>query len=208
MVNLLNLFCPVSKTTEINQEERALLDCKLCRDKIKKYIKSLEKNASLKRERAKEALKNKNKDRAKLSLRQSKMYQEQIKTAEGQLEMIETQISQIESAQSQRDALTVLKQGNEVLKNLQKEVNAEKFQEIADDMDEMKEQQNEITEFFKNRGIEENDEELDDELDKLLESVQKEQGGKIDLPSANVESLDNEENENDKEKNKKVVIET
>ena len=46
------------------------------------------------------------------------------------------------------------------------------------------------------------------QLDKLLESVQKEQGGKIDLPSANVESLDNEENENDKEKNKKVVIET
>ena len=203
-----NFLCPVSKTVEINQEERALLDCKICRDKIKKYIKSLEKNASLKRERAKEALKNKNKDRAKLSLRQSKMYQEQIKTAEGQLEMIETQISQIESAQSQRDAMSVLKQGNEVLKNLQKEVNAEKFQEISDDMDELKQQQDELTEFFKNRGIEENDEELDEELDKLLDSVQKEQGGTVDLPSANKEQLDNEESEKMKEKNKKVAIET
>ena len=198
-------LCPVSKTTEINQEERALLDCKICRDKIKKYIKSLEKNSSLKKEKAKEALKNGNKDRAKLYLRQSKMYQEQVKTADGQLEMIETQISQIENAQSQRDALSVLKQGNEVLQNLQKEVNVEKFQKVADDMNELKEQQDELTEFFKNRGIEENDEELDDELDKLIDNVNKEQG-QVNLPSANKESLDNEKEEI-KEEQKKVVIE-
>ena len=200
-----NWFCPSSRTVEMNQEERALLDCKLCRDKIKKYIKSLEKNEKLKRERAKEALKNKNKDRAKLNLRQAKMYSEQIKAADGQLEMIENQISQIETAQSQRDALTVLKQGNEVLNKLQSEVNAEKFQEIADDMDELKEQQNEISEFFKSRGIEENEEELDEELDKLLDSVQKEQA-KIDLPSANKESLDNEDNK-EKVKEEKVALE-
>ena len=201
-----SIFCPRSKTMEINKEERALLDCKICRDKIKKYIKSLEKNAALKREKAKEALKNKNKDRAKLNLRQSKMYAEQVKTAEGQLEMIETQIIQIETAQSQKEAIQVLKQGNEALKKLQSEVNAEKFQEIADDMEELKEQQNELTEFFKSRGIEENDEELDDELDKLLDTVQKEQA-KVDLPSANKESLD-EENNKEKIKNKKVAVES
>ena len=153
----------------------------------------------MKREKAKESLKNKNKERAKLNLRLSKMYSEQIKTAEGQLEMIETQITQIENAQSQKDVFSVLKQGNEALKKLQSEVNVEKFQEIADDMDELKEQQNELAEFFKNRGIEEDDEELDNELDKLLDNVQKEQG-KVDLPSVNKESLE-EENE----KNKKVM---
>ena len=200
-----NWLCPESRQIEINEEEKALLDCKICRDKIKKYIKSLEKNAALKKEKAKEALQNKNKDRARLNLRQAKMYQEQIKTADGQLEMIETQISQIETAQSQRSAMSVLKEGNEVLKKLQSEVNAEKFQEIADDMEELKEQQNELSEFFKSRGIEENDEELDNELDKLLDSVQKEQA-KIDLPSANKESLDEEENK-EEVKNKKVTIE-
>ena len=206
-----NWLCPVSKTAEINQEEKAILECKICRDKIKKYIKSLEKNATLKREKAKEALKNKNKDRARLNLRQAKMYQEQIKTADGQLEMIENQISQIETSQSQRDALSVLKQGNEVLKKLQSEVNVEKFQEIADDMDEMKEQQNEITEFFKSRGIEEDDQELDNELDKLLYSVQKEQGKVVDLPNANKESLEEEENKKEEKEeieNKKFVIES
>ena len=72
-------------------------------------------------------------------------------------------------------------------------------------MEELKEQQNELTEFFKSRGIEENDEELDDELDKLLDTVQKEQA-KVDLPSANKESLD-EENNKEKIKNKKVAVE-
>ena len=199
------LLCPTSRTTKINQEERALLDCKICRDNIKKYIKSLEKNSSLKKQKAKEALKNKNRDRAKLYMRQSKMYQEQIKSSEGKLEMIETQISQIETAQNQLDVFNVLKQGNNILKKLQEEVNVEKIQEIADDLNELKEQNDEITQFFKEKGIEENDEEIDNELDKLIDSVQKEEG-KIDLPLANKEKFEENNNiENNEEKEKKNI---
>ena len=199
------LLCPTSRTTKINQEERALLDCKTCRDNIKKYIKSLEKNSSLKKQKAKEALKNKNRDRAKLYMRQSKMYQEQIKASEGKLEMIETQISQIETAQNQLDVFNVLKQGNNILKKLQEEVNVEKIQEIADDLNELKEQNDEITQFFKEKGIEENDEEIDNELDKLIDSVQKEEG-KIDLPVANKEKIEENDNiEINEEKEKKNI---
>ena len=199
------LLCPTSRTTKINQEERALLDCKICRDNIKKYIKSLEKNSSLKKQKAKEALKNKNRDRAKLYMRQSKMYQEQIKASEGKLEMIETQISQIETAQNQLDVFNVLKQGNNILKKLQEEVNVEKIQEIADDLNELKEQNDEITQFFKEKGIEENDEEIDNELDKLIDSVQKEEG-KIDLPIANKEKIEENDNiEINEEKEKKNI---
>ena len=199
------LLCPTSRTTKINQEERALLDCKICRDNIKKYIKSLEKNSSLKKQKAKEALKNKNRDRAKLYMRQSKMYQEQIKSSEGKLEMIETQISQIETAQNQLDVFNVLKQGNNILKKLQEEVNVEKIQEIADDLNELKEQNDEITQFFKEKGIEENDEEIDNELDKLIDNVQKEEG-KIDLPLANKEKIEENDNiEINEEKEKKNI---
>ena len=199
------LLCPTSRTTKINQEERALLDCKICRDNIKKYIKSLEKNSSLKKQKAKEALKNKNRDRAKLYMRQSKMYQEQIKASEGKLEMIETQISQIETAQNQLDVFNVLKQGNNILKKLQEEVNVEKIQEIADDLNELKEQNDEITQFFKEKGIEENDEEIDNELDKLIDSVQKEEG-KIDLPLAGKEKIEeNDGVEINEEKEKKNI---
>ena len=202
-----NFLCPQSKTAEMNQEEKAILDCKICRDKIKKYIKTLEKNVNLKKEKAKEALQKKNRDRAKLYMRQSKMYSEQIKSAEGQLEMIEGQINQIESATNQRDVFNVLKQGNAALAQLQKEINVEKLQEVAEELEDLKEKNNEITEFFKEKGIEENEEELDDELNKLIDTVQKEDA-KVDLPQANKEVLeeDNKE-ENEQEKNKKVVVE-
>ena len=54
-------LCEKSQTPLINQEEKILLECKMTRDNIKSYIKRLERNANLKREKAKEALKLKNK---------------------------------------------------------------------------------------------------------------------------------------------------
>ena len=200
------LFSKKKKTKEVklDNEESAILECKMCRDKIKKYIKNLEKNAAQKKEKAKAALKAKDKDRAKMNLRMEKMYREQIKTADGQLEMIENQIAQIETAQSQKDAMTVLKQGNEVLKKLQSEVNVEKFQEIADDLEELKDQQNELTEFFKARGIEE-EEDVNAELDKLIESVQNEAA--VDLPNANKEVLEEEKKVEKEKEDDRVLVE-
>ena len=194
-----------AKPVTINANEQAILKLKVVRDDIKRYIKKLENNAKTKREKAKEALQSKNKDRAKLNLRMEKMFQEQVKTAYGQLEMIETQINQIEAAQSQKDVMTVLQEGNAALKKLQEEVNVDKLQEISDDMEELKAKNDEITEFFKERGIDE-EESVNDELDKLIASVQSEAGA--ELPSANKEKLEEEEEkEKEVKENKKVAIE-
>ena len=108
------LFGKKKSSATLNNDEKAMLDCKLARDKIKQYIKRLEKNAALKKEKSKEALKAKNKDRARMLLKQSKMYSEQIKSADGQLNMIEDQISALETAFIQRDCLKTLEQGNAV----------------------------------------------------------------------------------------------
>ena len=190
------------KTIELKAEDQAILKCKMCRDNIKRYIKRLENDANLKKQKAKEALQAKNKDRARLNLRMEKMYREQIKTADGQLEMIETQINQIESAQSQKDVMTVLQEGNAVLKKLQEKVNVDKYKDISDDMEEIKAKNDEITEFFKDRGIDE--EVVNDELDKLIASVQQEAGA--DLPRANEEKLEGEK-QKEEEKVKKVAVE-
>ena len=189
----------------LKTDEQAILKCKLCRDDIKKYIKKLEKDSEVKKQKAKEALQSKNRERARMNLRMEKMYKEQIKTAYGQLQMIETQITQIESAQSQKDVMTVLQEGNAILKKLQEEVNVDKFREISDDMEEIKEKNDEISEFFKERKIDE-EESVNEELDKLIASVQSEAG--IDLPAANKENLE-EEKEKEKEikQEKKVIVE-
>ena len=193
-------LCKKSHSPLINQEEKALLDCKMTRDKIKTYIKRLERNANLKKEKAKDALRAKNKDRAKYNLKLSKMYQEQIKTADAQLTMLEEQIANIEQATTQRDAMKVLEKGNEVLKNLQSECNIEKWEKISDDMQDIKDQQDEINQFFRDRNIENVDDDVEEEMNKLMESENNDIEN--ELPSANKNEIyiEEEKNENKKEK--------
>ena len=164
-----NLLNKNQKEEKITAEESTILQCKISRDNIKNYIKRLEKNSNIKREKAKEALKEKKKDRAKYNLKLSKMYKEQIKTAESQLTLLEEQINNIESAISQKEALKILEKGNEVLKNLQKECNIEKWEKISDDND-LKEQQNEINQFFKDRNLDDIDDDIENEMNKLMEN--------------------------------------
>ena len=165
-----NLLNNNQKKEKITAEESTILQCKISRDNIKNYIKRLEKNSNIKREKAKEALKEKKKDRAKYNLKLSKMYKEQIKTAESQLTLLEEQINNIESAISQKEALKILEKGNEVLKNLEKEFNIEKWEKISDDMNDLKEQQNEINQFFKDRNLDDIDDDIENEMNKLMES--------------------------------------
>ena len=193
------------KPVKLESDEQAILKCKMTRDNIKKYIKNLERNANLKKENAKKALQDKNRDKARLHLRMEKMFREQIKVAEGQLNMIEEQISQIETAVSQKDVMTVLQEGNAALKKLQEEVNIEKMQEIKEDLEELKDKNDEISQFFKDRGIDE-EESVNDELNKLIASVQQE--AEAELPTANKEKLEEEkQKEKNEEKDKKIVIE-
>ena len=198
-------LCEKSHSPLINTEEKAILDCKLTRDKIKTYIKRLERNANLKKEKAKDALRAKNKDRAKYNLKLSKMYQEQIKTADAQLTMLEEQIANIEQATTQRDAMKVLEKGNEVLKNLQSECNIEKWEKISEDMQDIKDQQDEINQFFRDRNIENVDDDVEEEMNKLMESENNDIEN--ELPSANKNEIyiEEEKNENKKEKITEMV---
>ena len=169
------------KTVTLNDTENAILQCKTCRDKIKQYIKRLENRQNICQEKAKELVRSKERDRAKIYLRQKKLHQEQIKTSEGQLEMIENQIKEIESANNLQECMACLKQGNEVLKKLQNTI--KEWEKVKDDMSELKEKDQEISNYFKEYGINEAeyDEQVNDELDKLINDIQGD--AKIDLPN-------------------------
>ena len=173
---------------QLSQTEKAILDCKSCRDKIKRYIKSLEQKSENSMTKVRELLQKKQRDRAKFYLKQSKLFSEQTKVADGQLEMINQQISNIESTANMNECAAVLNQGNTVLKQLQKEVSIEHWENIRDDLDELKERDDEIKEFFKEKGIEQEelDEQCDDEINKLLEEIH---GNDIDLPQVPKEKI-------------------
>ena len=196
------------KPITLNETENTILQCKQCRDKIKQYIKRLSQKENKSREKAKDLLRSKQRDRAKVYLRMAKLHGEQIKTSEGQLEMIENQITQIESTQNLQECLQTLKKGNEVLKNMQNTIKLEEWEKVKDDMDELKEKDKEISNYLKEYGIDEAeyDDEVNKELDKLLNEVQG--GNKIDLPSVPKEEIkedDKKEKVNKISAKKKVV---
>ena len=187
---------------QLSPTERVILDCKSCRDKIKRYIKNLEQKEQRSKLKVKELLRLKQRDRAKLYLKQSKLFSEQTKIADGQLDMINQQIANIESTSNMNECAEVLNRGNAVLKQLQNEVNIEHWENIKDDLEELKERDREIGDFFKEKGIDEEELETqcDDEINKLLAEMQ---GNDIELPNVPKEQIPQDTNENDiKNKNK------
>ena len=189
---------------QLSQTEKAILDCKSCRDKIKRYIKSLEQKSENSMTKVRELLQKKQRDRAKFYLKQGKLFSEQTKIADGQLETINQQISNIESTTNMAECAAVLSNGNKVLKQLQNEVNIEHWENIRDDLDELKERDDEIKEFFKEKGIEQEelDEQCDDEINKLLEEIH---GNDIDLPQVPKEKIPEDTVEVNANKNKTKI---
>jgi len=162
------------KVSELTDEEKAIFGCKKCKDNIKAYIKKLEYSANKQRTLAKEHLKSKNRDRAKMCLNQSKFLLKQVESSSGQLAMIEEQIFIIETTRSQKETLEVLDQGNKILKEMQKEVNIEKWEKISDDMNDIKSSQDELGEFLKKHNVNMVDYEKD--LNKDLEIIMGQMG--------------------------------
>ena len=201
----------LKKSVKLNQTEKAILECKTCRDKIKRYIRNLEQKENNSRTKVKELLQKKQRNRAKLYLKQAKLFSEQTKVADGQLQMINQQIADIESTSNMNQCAAVLNQGNAVLKQLQNEVNIEHWEDIRDDLDELKERDREVADFFKERGVEEEEleEQCDEEINRLLMEIH---GDDINLPQVPQDSIAPEDNiktsnikTNVKVKKKKIV---
>lgn len=145
---------------------------------MKSYIKQLNEKEKIQREKAKDYLKDNERERAKLCLNKRKMYRSHADGANGQLNMLEEQLAMIESTKNQADIAKTLEQGNKILKQLQDEVNIERMEAIKDDMDELKDKHNELTDFFKNHGIDIIEE--DEDLDKEIELLQLQDSKKLD----------------------------
>ena len=192
---------------KLSQEDKAILDFKLSRYKIKNYIKRLEVNEKTQKEKAKDYLRNKQKDKAKYSLSQSKMYKIQAENSQNQLSAIEDQINRLDSMKTQKEVFMVLENTNKVLLELQKEVNVEKLEKISDDLSDIKANSDEITNFFKNHNVDivQNEEEINKEIENLM----KMEAGQIDseMPDAGskkVEGSEKKENLHLDKENEKV----
>lgn len=171
-----------SSGQHLDDTQQTILECKIVRDKIKQTIRASEKKANNLKLQAADYVRQGDKDRARIYLRRKNMQLQRIKASEGALDMINDQITMIESARTMKDALNVLQKGNVVLKNLQKEAGIEEWEKMADDLEELKDADREVSEFLREQGINEGqfDKEVNDEMNRLQNEIS---GGGINLPS-------------------------
>ena len=165
---------PQISKSNLSSVEQAILKCKMCRDNIKSTIRTLELASKTKLNKAKELIKAKDRERAKIYLKQSKFHQAKLKIADVKLTMIENQILEIEKSQEISEVYKTLEQGNKILKDLQEDLKVEKFKQIKEDLQGFKEQNNKITNLFSKHGI--NEIECDKDVAAELEQFEKELG--------------------------------
>ncbi|KAF7347932.1 Charged multivesicular body protein 6 [Mycena venus] len=178
-------------TPKITAQDRAILDLKLQRDKLKQYQKKasrddrLQIQVVLEREHAiaKTHLAAGNKDRAVIALRRRKYQQSLLLKTDGQLETLEELVSTIEFSLVEVSVLHGLKQGNEVLKEIHKEMNIESVEKLMDETQEAREYQREIGELLANNLTADEEDAVQEELRQLqLEATQGE-AVQVELPS-------------------------
>lgn len=176
-----NLFSKKTPKSRVTEQDKAVLQLKQQRDKLKQYQKKIQLNMDKERETAKKLIKNGMKDRALLLLKKKRYQESLLAKTDGQLDNIEQLVGNVEFAQIEAKVVEGLKAGNESLKQLQKVMSLEQVEKIMDETREAVEYQNEIDTLLSGQLTAEDEDAVLAELDEIT---------KVDLPEVPTEKVD------------------
>ncbi|XP_022192982.2 charged multivesicular body protein 6 [Nilaparvata lugens] len=160
------------KVSRVTNHDRAVLQMKQQRDKLKQYQQRIERTLENERLLAKKLLNEGKRDRAKLLLKK-KRYQEQLLSrTDGQLENLETLVHDLEFAQIETQVVEGLKVGNDALKKVNDMINIEEVEKILDETREGIEKQKEIDDLLSGAMTAEDDEAVEEEFAQLIADQQ------------------------------------
>ncbi|KAL7285129.1 hypothetical protein ACG7TL_000221 [Trametes sanguinea] len=161
---------------------------KLQRDKVRQYQKKIQAVLDREHEIAKQQLAAGNKDRALIALRKRKYQESLLLKTDTQLENLEKLVSTIEFSLVEVSVLHGLQQGNEVLKEIHKELNVENVEKILEETAEARAYQREIDEMLASTLSLEEEEAVQAELRELqLETLGVSEEQPVHLPSVPTE---------------------
>ena len=170
------------------QQTADMLQKKIDEQELK--IKNIETKTNALQNEAKAKLKAGDKAGAKRILAKKKKYVEQIKQLEGAMAMMEEQKFMLENASHTKDVVNAIKQ------EASKGMSVEDLDNIKGEMEDLKANQDELNDFFKEYG-EQDQEGVDEELDELEKEMANEDVGA--MPVSNKENLGPVPAEKDKE---------
>lgn len=207
-----NLFGKKKPVSRITEQDKAVLQLKQQRDKLKQYQKKIERRLESDRELARKLITKGQKDRAKLLLRK-KRYQEQLlQKTDGQLENLEKLTQDIEFAQVELQVIDGLKQGNEALKKVNDALSIEDIETILEETREGVEKQQEIDAMLSGVLTQEDEDAVEAELEQIIEeslpNVPKEEMEKdVELPEVPEDEVTIKEKAKEKKKTERVAVE-
>uniref|UniRef100_A0A8C5RB66 Charged multivesicular body protein 6 n=1 Tax=Leptobrachium leishanense TaxID=445787 RepID=A0A8C5RB66_9ANUR len=170
------------RRSRVTEQDKAVLQLKQQRDKLKQYQKRI--TLQLERERAvaKQLLHNGKKEKAKLLLKK-KRYQEQLlEKTDNQISNLEKMVEDLEFAQIELKVIEGLKVGNDCLKKMHEVMSIEEVERIMDETQEGIEYQQQIDELLSGSLTSEDEEAILQELEALTEED-------LELPEAATEPL-------------------
>lgn len=168
MGNLFGKSSSKAKVSRVTEQDKAVLQLKQQRDKLKQYQKRIELQLEKDREMAKKCLAAGRKERAKTLLRKKKYQEKLLINADAQIETIEKLASDIEFAQVEAQVISGLKVGNEALKKVNEILSIEEVEQILDETRESIEKQQEIDALLNGVLTEEDEDEVLAELEELV----------------------------------------
>ncbi|KAI9445087.1 Snf7 family [Lactarius indigo] len=174
-------------TPKVTAQDRAILDLKLQRDKLKQYQKKIQIILDREHEIAKQQLAAGHKDRALIALRRRKYQEGLLVKTDGQLESLEQLVSTIEFSLVEVSVLHGLKQGNAVLKEIHKELNVESVERLLEETAEAREYQREIDNMLMNSLSLDEEDAVQAELKELQQETlhaQRNEETSLSLPDA------------------------
>jgi len=142
-----------NKLKEVDQKDMTVLKLKAVQDRLLAQKKGLSKNVDKAQAEAKQHVANKNKERAMFALKRKKLYETYLTDTENQYAIVQKSIMDVESAIQTAKYVDVLKDTNDLIKEIEKAGALEKLQEIGEDMKEREEKTREFNRMFEEHHI-------------------------------------------------------
>ncbi|ODV81778.1 uncharacterized protein CANTADRAFT_3851 [Suhomyces tanzawaensis NRRL Y-17324] len=154
---------------KITAQDKAIFQLKQQRDKLKQYQKRLSLVIDRQSQLARDAIRNKQPERAKFYLKAKKQQQATISKTYGQLDNLEGLIGTIEFKLIEKDVIYGLQQGNEVLKLLNSKMSVDKIDKVLDDLEDERLRVDEVSDALgMGSGLTTGEEnEVDEEFERL-----------------------------------------
>ncbi|KAH9519796.1 Charged multivesicular body protein 6 [Bulinus truncatus] len=183
------LFSKKAKLTRVTEQDKAILQLKQQRDKLKQYQKKITSQLERDRTVARTLLKDGKKDKAKLMLRKKKFQETLLTKTDAQLDNIEKLVHDLEYAQVEHEVVKGLQMGNASLKKMHEILSLEDVERIMEETQEGIEKQREIDDLLSGGLSIEDENDVLAELDEIIKSSKEGITEDVELPDVPQEQI-------------------